>query len=182
MSSWRDGLKETLWRRKENFLSSNHIRWSVTNCPPGLLLLLDCLSYVAHSISFGTGLGEILSWKLLKLKSYVKHSQTFVGVTINIRWSKKKKALKLMIFQKIYCGKRADFRGISHSECRNSFLHKVSKKQIKKLAPFFTWHLSASIRDLVLSKQVLLRRSLWIIATCRVPFFHKLLTSHDLLW
>ena len=105
MSSWRDGLKETLWRRKENFLSSNHICWSVTNCPPGLLLLLDCLSYVAHCISFGTGLGEILSWKLLKLKSYVKHSQTFVGVTINIWWSKKNKHLNSWFSKRYIVGK-----------------------------------------------------------------------------
>jgi len=104
-------------------------------------------------------LGEILSWKLLRLKACVRHLQTFVGVTINIQCSKKK-ALKLIIFQKIYCGKRADFRGTSHSEFRNSFLHKVSKNQIKKLAPFFTRLLSASIRDLILYKQVLLRRSL----------------------
>ena len=131
----------------------------LTNCPQGLILPLDCLSQVAHCIYFGTALGEILSQKLLRLKACVRRSQIFVGVTINIRCSKKK-ALKFMIFQKIYCGKRVDFRGISHSKCRNSFLHKVSKNQIKKLAPFFTRLLSASIRDLVLSKLVLLRRSL----------------------
>ena len=172
MSSWRDGLKETLWRRKENFLSSNHICWSVTNCPPGLLLLLDCLSYVAHCISFGTGLGEILSWKLLKLKSYVKHSQTFVGVTINIRWSKKKKHLNSWFSKRYIVGKELTSEAFLIQNAEIVFFT-VSKNQIKKLAPFFTRLLSASIRDLVLSKQVLLRRSLWIIATCRVPFLHN---------
>lgn len=146
---------------------------------------------LAPGFAFALGLSELGSllhnlwdWPggntFLRLKACLRRLQTFVGVTINIRCNEKK-ALKLMIFQKIYCGKKADFRGVSHSECRNSFLHKISKNQIKKLTPFFTRLLSASTRNIFLSKKVFLRKSLWIIATCRVPFLHKLLASHDLL-